>query len=169
MPETTKYISFFNSPIGILRLVASNVGLERLDFVEIQDSEMQEHPILDLARMELEEYFLGIRKVFSVPLFPSGTHFQMNVWEEVQQIGYGATRSYEDVARRLGDIKVIRAAASANGRNPLPIFIPCHRVIGKNGSLTGYSGGLWRKRMLLEIEQKEIQPNLLDELKYFEN
>jgi methylated-DNA-[protein]-cysteine S-methyltransferase len=115
---------------------------------------------LQRAKEQLEEYFNGGRKEFKIYLSPSGTNFQKNVWAAVREIAFGKTCSYEDIAKSLGDIKVIRAAAAANGKNPLPIVIPCHRVIGKDGSLTGYSGGLWRKKWLLDLEQREHQPTL---------
>ena len=109
---------------------------------------------------QLNEYFDGKRMRFEIPVHADGTHFQMNVWDQLIQIHYGHTWSYEDLAKRLGDKKVIRAAATANGRNPIPIIIPCHRVIGKDGTLTGYSGGLWRKKYLLELELGQKAPAL---------
>lgn len=136
------------------------MGLSRLDFVEGPSSDTINSESLQRAIEQLNEYFEGTRKEFKLYLSPSGTHFQKNVWAAVSRIPYGATCSYEDIAKALGDIKVIRAAAAANGRNPLPIVIPCHRIIGKDGSLTGYSGGLWRKKWLLELESREKQPTL---------
>lgn len=106
---------------------------------------------------ELEEYFSGVRKVFTIPYALNGTEFQKRVWAELEKIPYGETISYLELARRLGDEKVIRAAASANGKNKLGILIPCHRVIGANGSLTGYAGGLENKKMLLELEKRNTK------------
>lgn len=104
------------------------------------------------AKQQLQEYFSGNRQTFDFALSPEGTDFQQKVWNELKNIPFGKTISYLTLAKRLGDPKVIRAAASANGKNPLPIVIPCHRVIGSDGSLTGYAGGLWRKQWLLEHE-----------------
>lgn len=155
-------IAHVSSEIGTLRLEANDAGLQRIDFIDntITDETEEINSILISAIQQLQEYFKGERTYFSVPLMPEGTHFQQNVWEELQQIPFAKTISYETLARNLGDIKVIRAAASANGRNPLPIIIPCHRVIGKDGSLAGYSGGLWRKQWLLRFEMREIQAEL---------
>jgi methylated-DNA-[protein]-cysteine S-methyltransferase len=100
----------------------------------------------------MDEYFEGSRKEFQLPLAPEGTDFQKRVWSELLNIPYGATCSYLDVARALGDANAIRAVGAANGRNPISIIIPCHRVIGADGSLTGYGGGLWRKEWLLRHE-----------------
>jgi len=111
-------------------------------------------PAVEAARQQLLAYFDGVLKAFSLPVQQPGTDFQQKVWQQLMQIAYGETVSYLDVAKRLGDPKVIRAAASANGKNNLAIIIPCHRVVGKNGALTGYAGDLWRKRWLLEHEQK---------------
>jgi methylated-DNA-[protein]-cysteine S-methyltransferase len=156
-----KYKGYLDSPLGLILIQANGAGLERIDFVEQIEHEPVDHEIIFKAQNQLSEYFRGERKVFDLMLFPQGTHFQRNVWDELLKVPYGVTRSYEDIARKLGDIKVIRAAASANGKNPLAIVVPCHRVIGKDGSLTGYSGGLWRKKWLLQLEQKDSQPQLL--------
>ncbi|HEY8404049.1 MAG TPA: methylated-DNA--[protein]-cysteine S-methyltransferase [Flavobacteriales bacterium] len=153
-------ITYLSTPLGWLRLEGESMGLSRLDFVEGPSSDTINSESLQRAIEQLNEYFEGTRKEFKLYLSPSGTHFQKNVWAAVSRIPYGATCSYEDIAKALGDIKVIRAAAAANGRNPLPIVIPCHRIIGKDGSLTGYSGGLWRKKWLLELESREKQPTL---------
>ena len=157
---TMKYVGYIQSPIGILRIQVCEMGLERIDFVEeILDREIP-NPLLNEVKLQMHQYFKGERRGFKIPLHPQGTHFQMNVWEELVKIQYAHTQNYEEIARRLGDIKTIRAAANANGRNPIPFVIPCHRVIGKSGDLTGYSGGVWRKKWLLEHESKERQPRL---------
>jgi AraC family transcriptional regulator of adaptative response/methylated-DNA-[protein]-cysteine methyltransferase len=109
-------------------------------------------PLLERLRDELSRYFASMLTVFTVPLLPSGTPFQQRVWAELQCIPYGETISYSELAHRIGQPKAVRAVAQANGLNPISILIPCHRVIGKDGQLTGYSGGLWRKRLLLELE-----------------
>jgi methylated-DNA-[protein]-cysteine S-methyltransferase len=105
------------------------------------------------ATAQLDEYFAGERTTFDLPLAPSGTPFQLRVWEQLRTIPYGETRSYADVARGIGSTTGFRAVGLANGRNPISIIVPCHRVIGANGSLTGYGGGLERKRFLLDLER----------------
>ena len=110
------------------------------------------NPVTEQTVNQLQEYFLRKRLIFELPLSPDGTEFYNKVWHELLNIPFGKTISYLELARRLGDEKVIRAAASANGKNPVAIIIPCHRVIGSNGSLTGYAGGLWRKQWLLDFE-----------------
>lgn len=112
-----------------------------------------EHACLSQLQAELEAYFAGQSADFEVPLYPVGTDFQMAVWQELLRIPYGATRSYKQQAAALGNPDAVRAVASANGRNNVAILIPCHRVIGDDGSLTGYGGGLWRKKWLLELER----------------
>ena len=154
-------IAYINSPVGTIRLMGMENALMGLEFVEEQKEDQVEPEKLSLAVQQLDEYFLGNPSTFHLPIHPVGTHFQQNVWDKLQLIPFGKTVCYEDIARSLGDVKVIRAAATANGRNPLPIIIPCHRVIAKDGTLGGYSGGLWRKKWLLDFEQKEIQPKLL--------
>lgn len=111
----------------------------------------------DLLKQQLEEYFEGKRKTFSVPLFTLGTEFQQSVWKELQNIPYGSTRSYKQQAAALQKPEAVRAVANANGMNRISIIIPCHRVIGNDGSLTGYGGGLWRKQWLLDLEKKNVQ------------
>jgi methylated-DNA-[protein]-cysteine S-methyltransferase len=117
-------------------------------------------PELTEAVTQLEQYFSGKRKEFNLKLNPQGTDFQKRVWQALQDIPYGRTASYMELSRQLGDPLAIRAVAAANGKNPLWIIIPCHRVIGSDGSLTGYAGGLWRKKWLLEHEQQEKQQSL---------
>ena len=112
-----------------------------------------ENPHFKVLEEELEEYFKGKRKDFTVPLSPVGTEFQKNVWEVLRKIPYGTTRSYQEQAKILGNPKAVRAVANANGLNKISIIIPCHRVIGSDGKLTGYGGGIWRKQKLLELEK----------------
>lgn len=116
------------------------------------------HPHLTLLRKELGEYFAGTRRAFSVPVDMRGTPFEMSVWHELQQIPYGETRSYADMARRVRNPAAVRAVGRANGLNAIAIVVPCHRVVNKNGNLGGYGGGLWRKRRLLHIEAAGIAP-----------
>ncbi|MBU3690213.1 MAG: cysteine methyltransferase [Acidimicrobiales bacterium mtb01] len=144
------------SPLGPLTLVASPTGLREIRFVgeAANDSAIPgDSPILDRTVTQLSEYFAGSRREFDLPLEPEGTPFQRDVWRVLEGIAYGETISYGEEARRLGDAKKSRAVGSANGRNPLPIVIPCHRVIGADGSLTGYSGGMEKKVWLLNHER----------------
>jgi O-6-methylguanine DNA methyltransferase len=113
----------------------------------------EDHPWLRTLRMQLEEYFQGHRRDFDVPLRFEGTPFQERVWSALQRIPYGQTCSYLDVAKQLGDAQATRAVGAANGANPIAIVIPCHRVVNANGQLGGYGGGLWRKRILLDLER----------------
>jgi AraC family transcriptional regulator of adaptative response/methylated-DNA-[protein]-cysteine methyltransferase len=122
------------------------------------------HPLLDQLRAELDEYFAGRRREFSVPLVYPGTPFQVKVWSALRAIPFGATISYEELASRVGSPGSQRAAGHANGQNPLAIIIPCHRVINKGGKLGGYGGGLWRKRILLDLEQS-WEPDLFSEVR----
>lgn len=147
------------SPLGALRLVGHDGGLTRLLFpgqALAADIEERETPLLRRAALELEEYFDRRRKYFTVPLRPVGTPFRQAVWSALAEIPYGQTVSYGDLAVRLGKPGAARAVGQANGANPLPIFIPCHRVIASGGSLGGYSLGLEAKRMLLRLEDAAV-------------
>ena len=115
---------------------------------------------LKTARRQLEEYFSKQRKDFDFPLLLKGTDFQLRVWKALTKIPYGSTKTYKEQTLELGDIKAIRAVASANGKNPMSIVVPCHRVLGSDGRLTGYAGGLWRKKWLLEHEEALNQMSL---------
>lgn len=151
MVENSDYCE---SPVGLLRIAEHSGKITAVSFCEERSGQI--HPS-DLTRQcvsQLEEYFQGKRQNFTLPLSPSGTPFQQNVWDKLQKIEYGITISYSELAIWLGDLKVIRAAGTANGKNPIAIIIPCHRVIGKNNSLVGYGGGLWRKEWLLKHEIK---------------
>ncbi len=153
---------FIQSPIGVLELKGNAEGLVSVLFKDAKTvviSEIIPKELKD-AVVQLQEYFEGKRKEFKLKLSPEGTDFQKRVWRQLQEIPFGKTTSYQQVANQLGDPKVIRAAASANGRNPISIIIPCHRVIGSDGSLTGYAGGLHRKKWLLEFESPSPQQTL---------
>ncbi len=144
-----------NSPVGVLTLISSGKEITAVTFNGSATEDTGGHlSVLQECRQELEEYFAGVRKVFTVPLQPHGTDFRMNVWGKLLEIPYGETVSYSTLAIRTGDIKNVRAVGSANGKNPVAVIIPCHRVIGANGSLVGYGGGLWRKQWLLEHEAR---------------
>jgi methylated-DNA-[protein]-cysteine S-methyltransferase len=152
-----------DSPVGRLRLVADDAGLRRLEFEEGRSlgpvpPEWQEdaRSLAPVAR-QLQEYFAGRRRVFDLALAPEGTPFQRRVWERLLEIPYGETISYGTLARRVGNANASRAVGLANGRNPIAIVIPCHRVIASNGTLTGYGGGLPIKQKLLELERGQIR------------
>ena len=149
------YTAYYTSPLGQLKLQCSDEQLQALLFMKDDAAAQSEtHPILARAVQQLDEYFSGERRIFELPLQQSGTDFQQKVWTLLQGIPYGKTVSYNDLSKQYGDVKAIRAVAAANGRNSLAIIIPCHRVIGSNQTLTGYAGGLWRKKWLLEHEAK---------------
>ena len=144
-----------SSPIGWLRLRASNTALIAIDFVDAphpSENNNDAHPILQAARQQLLEYFSGTRQHFTLPLAPQGTDFQNSVWQALTNIAYGQTCSYLNIATAIGNPKAMRAVGAANGRNPIPIIIPCHRVIGRDGRLVGFSGGLDKKEWLLNHE-----------------
>jgi methylated-DNA-[protein]-cysteine S-methyltransferase len=153
------------SPIGDLRIVARDGMLVAIEFSPFRSSPVgepigeraDEDPLLREAVDQLAAYFGGGLEAFDLPLAPRGSAFQQRVWEQLRGIGYGDTASYGEVARRLGMTNAAsRAVGLANGRNPIPVVIPCHRVIGANGTLTGYAGGLERKQLLLELEQDAL-------------
>jgi methylated-DNA-[protein]-cysteine S-methyltransferase len=157
-----------SSPVGELTLVASDTALMAVHFptaahvpslhVVERGTGGEAHdvdrgtPLLARARQQLEEYFARTRMTFDLPLEPTGSVFQRRVWDALRAIPYGTTVSYSDIARRLGDVRVTRAVGAANGQNPIPIIVPCHRVVGAHGELTGFGGGIVRKRWLLEHE-----------------
>jgi methylated-DNA-[protein]-cysteine S-methyltransferase len=152
------YYCYSDSPVGEL-LLAGDVGALRL--VGFPNGPMRRDPDPDWkfdeksfveARRQLEEYFDGQRKIFDLPMQLTGTEFQVRVLEELQRIPYGETTSYADIAARIGRPRAVRAVGAANGRNPIPIIVPCHRVVGSRGELTGFGGGLETKEALLRLE-----------------
>ena len=149
----------YHSPIGWLEIVATTTGIYSLYFYDEQPAPDSATPdpataaLLDTAQHQIAEYFAGQRHTFDLPLDLHGTSFQLKVWQELLNIPYGKTISYLDLARALNNEKAIRAVGGANGRNPVSLIVPCHRVIGNNGKLVGYGGGLWRKEWLLNHEQ----------------
>lgn len=149
----------FESPIGELVITASDSGVTGVWFpgadvpaFQQDDGREPRSGLLARAREQLAEYFAKARTTFDLPLDPPGTPFQRRVWSALRAIPYGTTVSYSDLARRLGDVRATRAVGAANGKNPIPIVVPCHRVVGARGELTGFGGGLDRKRWLLEHE-----------------
>ena len=144
------------TPIGMLTLCADEAGICAVKF-GAQSERADVSPLLDQAQRELEEYFAGRRRVFSVPLSIHGTAFQEKVWRALTEISCGETITYGELARRVGNEKACRAVGMANHVNPVPIIVPCHRVVGANGRLTGYAGGLEIKRILLETEGIDVK------------
>lgn len=152
------------SPLGLTKIVGDEDGISQVTILNEELSSETETDIipelLEDCVIQLQEYFEGTRTTFDIKLNPEGTEFQKSVWSLLNTIPYGKTISYLDLSKRLGNIKAIRAVANANGKNPLWIIVPCHRVIGSDGSLTGYAGGLHRKQWLLEHESPYKQQRL---------
>lgn len=152
---------FIHTPLGTTKLEGDENGLSSITVLDTYEDPTDIIPIeLEDAVYQLKEYFEGSRTQFDLVLNPSGTDFQKSVWKALQEIPYGKTVSYLDLSKTLGDVKAIRAVAAANGKNPLWIVVPCHRVIGSDGSLTGYAGGLHRKKWLLAHENPVKQQTL---------
>ncbi|PHS02559.1 MAG: cysteine methyltransferase [Leeuwenhoekiella sp.] len=154
-------VAYLTSPLGSIQIEGDEEGLQRVAFLNEKILQSENIPeTLNDAALQLEEYFAGTRTAFNLKLNPKGTDFQKRVWQQLAEIPFGKTTSYLQMAKDLGDPKVIRAAASANGKNPIAIIIPCHRVIGSDQSMTGYAGGIWRKKWLLEHESPMNQQSL---------
>lgn len=154
-------IARINTPLGVAQLEGDRTGLNKISITNEENIPAQEIPEeLIQAVDQLLSYFKGEREGFELNLNPRGTEFQKRVWMALLKIPFGKTISYLELAKMLGDPKAVRAVAAANGKNPLWIIIPCHRVIGSNGSLTGYAGELWRKKWLLQHESESKQQSL---------
>ncbi len=151
---------YIKTPLGIAEIIGDENGISVISVSNEGEISNEIPEILQDAVSQLTDYFEGKRTSFDFKLNPKGTGFQQKVWKELLEIPYGKTLSYMNLSKKLGDIKAIRAVASANGKNPLWIVVPCHRVIGTDGSLTGYAGGLWRKKWLLEHENPTTQQSL---------
>ncbi len=147
-----KGVAYYLSPVGELLIESENEKIITLGFLKDSKQEEFPSPIIEQCKSELEEYFSGHRKFFSFEMDLRGTEFQINVWNQLLNIPFGKTISYEELAIRVGNIKSIRAVGLANGQNPIAIVVPCHRVIGKSGELVGYGGGLDKKIWLLQHE-----------------
>jgi len=155
---------YMDSPVGALKLVAHDQALvavmwdnedhKRVRLADLIES--PQHPMLHKVKQQLEQYFAGQRQQFDLPLDFQGTDFQQQVWQALLTIPYGETRSYKDIAIQLGNEKAVRAVGAANGKNPISIIAPCHRVIGSSGALVGFAGGLDKKQILLSLEQSQI-------------
>jgi methylated-DNA-[protein]-cysteine S-methyltransferase len=156
--------SLYESPLGLLTIKASDENISAVLFSKSNTQQMavNEHPgiatpahvLIQQCMEQLTAYFAGTRKKFDLPLHQPGTLFQQKVWNELVKIEYGRTISYLELSKRIGDVKAIRAVGTTNGKNQIAIIVPCHRVIGSNGDLTGYAGELWRKKWLLDHEAK---------------
>ncbi len=151
-----------SSPIGKLTLIADHQSLREIRFGHDDCATVpHSNPVLDQASQQLQEYFAGRRQHFDLPLQPRGTAFQQQVWKQLLTVDFGELASYQDIATAIGNPKAVRAVGAANGRNPIPIVIPCHRIIGSNGKLTGYAGGLGIKEKLLRLENAGAKGSLL--------
>lgn len=151
-----------DSPVGPLLISGTGEFINAVSFTEEPAVDFPQPPalLLDCAQ-QLYEYFGGERKTFDLPIFQEGTGFQQSVWQQLLEIPFGHTISYQTLAKRIHNPKSIRAVGTTNGKNRLAIIVPCHRVIGSNGTLTGYAGGLWRKRWLLEHERTDLFTGLV--------
>ncbi len=160
-----EYKAYFQSEIGLLEIVGTDGSIRKVNFVEAEvgNEEMGQPdlpPVISACLAQLGAYFRGDRREFSLKLEPGGTDFQKAVWRQLLTIPYGQTVSYLDIARQVSNEKAVRAVGAANGQNPIAIIVPCHRVVGSNGQLTGYGGGLWRKAWLLNHEKKFSGPQM---------
>lgn len=158
-----KYIFFYDTILGKIAIGATENDITHLYFENekiLGDFKIEETAILKKAALQLQNYLIGQQYVFDLPIFPKGTEFMQTVWKNLEKIPYGETRSYKEIACAVGNCKAARAVGLANNRNPVPIFIPCHRVIGSNGKLIGYSSGLEIKEKLLKLEAKYVKVSL---------
>ena len=156
------YKAYFKSPIGAIEVVGTRDSILSLDFVDHALANDADLPFcLKTCLKQLDEYFDGKRKDFLLNLDPQGTKFQKSVWRQLEKIPYGAVVSYGEIASIIGKPNACRAVGSANGRNPIAIIIPCHRVVGSDGRLTGYGGGLWRKEWLIKHERGYTPNNII--------
>jgi len=158
--EELLYKTYYESPAGLIEIMANDTGVTSILFVKKRTGRSQNNEHTAECARQLHDYFNKERKTFSVPLDLIGSDFQKRVWNELLNIPFGKTISYLQLAIKLGDKKCIRAAGTANGRNPVSIIVPCHRVIGSNGDLVGYGGGLDKKKFLLELEGVLVQQEL---------
>ena len=151
----------FQSPLGIIEITGDEQGIFSILFADRQQLQFPENPdtlaTLTECQQQLKEYFQGTRFMFTIPFIVKGTPFQQGVWQALTTVPYGKTASYKDIATLVGNEKAVRAVGTANSKNLVSIIVPCHRIIGANGKLTGYAGGLWRKEWLLKHEQKILR------------
>jgi methylated-DNA-[protein]-cysteine S-methyltransferase len=150
------FSDYIKNELGYLVITG---GIDKITTVSFEDSEPEvgeANQVIEECKSQLMEYFSGARKVFTVPLDLQGTDFQIDVWHELMKIPFGEVITYTSLAHRMGGVKKLRAVGMANSKNPISIIVPCHRIIGKNGKLVGYGGGLWRKRWLLDFESQRL-------------
>lgn len=150
------YYTYYESPIGLLKIGGTDQYISEVSFIDNNEQIAHGEPglsdMIHYCTEQLIEYFTGRRKVFNLPIHQDGTDFQQKVWSQLLAVPFGKTASYLDMAKKLGDAKAVRAIAAANGKNQIAIIVPCHRIIGSDKSLVGYSGGMWRKKWLLQHE-----------------
>ncbi len=152
-----RYLDYLQTPIGIIEIQASSVGVSKVIFPETHEKKTEPNEYTDACKQQLGEYLDNKRTKFDLPLDLLGTQFQKSVWSILCQIPFGQAIAYRDIARQMNNLKAVRAVGAANGKNPVSIIVPCHRVIGSNGTLTGYAGGLDRKAWLLTHENVEFK------------
>ncbi|NHJ87822.1 MAG: methylated-DNA--[protein]-cysteine S-methyltransferase [Asgard group archaeon] len=150
-----KYYGYYLSPIGLLEIICTNSGIISCNFVDSKKLPDSQLPLMSKTLQQLDEYFTSRRKKFDLELNLFGTDFQKKVWNALLEIPFGEVITYKDLAKKIGNEKAVRAVGNANGKNPISVIVPCHRVIGSNGSLVGYGGGLKRKKWLLDFEKKK--------------
>ena len=151
------HTAYYLSPIGLIEITGNEDGIATVLFLEDKNNPSKIiHPSLKECAYQLDEYFVGIRKEFGLKLNPKGSEFQKKVWNKLEQVSFGKTRSYLQISKQMGDANATRAVGNANSKNPICIIIPCHRIIGNSGKLVGYSGKLWRKEWLLNHEKSVI-------------
>jgi len=149
--------AYYSSPIGTIEITGNEEGINTLYFIDAKKTtSTKTHPFLKDCIQQLDEYFNSTRKEFNLKLNPEGTEFRKRVWDKLVKIPYGKTKSYLDIAKQMGDANANRAVGNANAKNPISIIVPCHRVIGNDGDLVGYGGGLWRKEWLLNHENSVV-------------
>lgn len=158
------FVDYFKSPLGLIEIKATQQGICQVIFSGEQRSTPHKSDLTELCKQQLHDYFEGGVKYFDLPLDPQGTPFQRSVWKALEQIPFGETQSYQTIADVIQNPKAVRAVGGANGRNPISIIVPCHRVIGRNGTLTGYAGGVERKRWLLTHEGVDIKPSKVNDV-----
>ena len=151
-----KQYGYMESEIGLIEIECSNAAIYALRFVTEKSQVQSNNSLITKAIEQLTQYFQGTRVAFDLPLAVQGSAFQLKVWQALSTIAYGEVKSYQDIAEQIGSPKAVRAVGAANGKNPISIIVPCHRVIGKSGKLTGYSGGIERKQALLRLEQQTV-------------
>lgn len=152
--SSNSYLNYFSSPLGLLAIESDGQGISGLSFKDKVEKQEHHSPLLDHCKEELAAYFKGELKEFTVPLSLQGTPFQRKVWQALKKIAYGQTATYGEIARMIGNPQAVRAVGGANNKNRVAIIIPCHRIVGSKGQLTGYAGGLERKKWLLMHESR---------------